>query len=195
MDGTLFDTERFHTQAFLKIGQDFKITPPGSLTEVHQLLVGKADHLVFEVVRNWRGFPKEWSARDFVNIKTSNLLALLKGIPAEQFFPDQLRSLLSEAKLEGFFLALVTSSEKVITQEMLKISGLDQTFNLVLTRDDCPEHKPHPWPYLKALEISGIAATQTVIFEDSQVGLSAALASGAQVVKVEWHPEFEISKV
>ncbi len=28
MDGTLFDTERFHTQAFLKIGKDHQVIPP-----------------------------------------------------------------------------------------------------------------------------------------------------------------------
>ena len=195
MDGTLFDTERFHTQAFLKIGKDHQVIPPGSLASVHQLLVGKADHLVFEVVKSWQGFPQHWSAQDFVDIKTRNLLELLKEIPSRDFFHHELENLLKEAKADRHFLALVTSSEKIITSQLLALTGLDKIFDLVLTRDDCEKHKPDPWPYLKALKVSGFSPAETIIFEDSQVGIAAAIAAGTNVVQVGWHPEFDINKV
>jgi HAD superfamily hydrolase (TIGR01509 family) len=84
-------------------------------------------------------------------------------------------------------MALVTSSEKVVTDELLKISGLDHFFHLILTRDDCPKHKPDPWPYLKAVELSKLQQHQIIIFEDSTVGLEAAISSAHHVIKVEWY--------
>lgn len=195
MDGTLFDTERFHTKAFIKLGTDHKIVPPHSMEKIHQMLVGKADHLVFEVVKHWTNFPAHWSAQDFVNNKTQNLLTLLQEVPAEDFFPSALRELLLKAQQENMYVALVTSSEKVITHRLLKMAGVENLFQLLVTRDDSPKHKPDPWPYLHALKHSQTAADETLIFEDSEVGLSAAKASGCHVVKVEWHGEFDINKV
>lgn len=195
MDGTLFDTEGFHTRAFLRIGEEWKIRPPLPLKEIHSLLVGKADHLVYEVVKSWEGFPREWGAEDFVRTKTNFLLESMKMISPEEYFPKALRELLEAARTAGLRLALVTSSEKIITTELLELAGLTPLFDLVLTRDDCPEHKPHPWPYLRALEVLGVRAGDAVIFEDSTVGLLAAEAAGANVVKVEWHAPFDISKV
>lgn len=189
MDGTLLDTEKYHTQAFLKIGNDYGIVPPHSPEIIHGLLVGRADHLVFEVVRNWPGFPEAWSARDFVNEKNQNLLRILKSIPREKFLPSAVVNLLQEAKAANLTLALVTSSEKIVTEELLRMGGVRDFFTVVLTRDDCPHHKPDPWPYVKALELSQMSPEEVVIFEDSDVGISAALGSKANVMRADWYPK------
>jgi HAD superfamily hydrolase (TIGR01509 family) len=84
-------------------------------------------------------------------------------------------------------IALITSSERKITEELLRLVGLNDFFNFVLTRDDSLKLKPDPWPYLKALELSGLSQDEVIIFEDSDVGLEAALQSGCHVAKVEWY--------
>lgn len=189
MDGTLLDSERYHTQAFLKIGKDHGIVPPHSPEVIHGMLVGRADHLVYEVVKHWPGFPAAWSARDFVNEKNRNLLGILKSVPRAKFLPESVVGLLKEAKNSGLTLALVTSSEKVVTEELLRMGEIRDFFSLVLTRDDCPAHKPDPWPYKKALELTGLKPDQVIIFEDSDVGITAALGSGANVYRADWHPK------
>lgn len=189
MDGTLLDTEKYHTLAFLKIGKDHGIVPPHSPEVIHGLLVGRADHLVFEVVRHWEGFPKAWSAQDFVNEKNQNLLSILKSVPREKFLPSEVVNLLHEARNANLTLALVTSSEKIVTEELLRMGGVREFFTVVLTRDDCPHHKPDPWPYLKALELTKMSPHEVIVFEDSDVGVTAALGSKAAVVRVDWHPK------
>ncbi len=189
MDGTLLDSERYHTQAFLKIGKDYGIVPPHSPEVIHGLLVGRADHLVFEVVRHWPGFPKNWTARDFVNEKNNNLLGILRSIPREKFLPPEVVALLNQARVANLTLALVTSSEKVVTEELLRMGGIRDFFSLILTRDDCPQHKPDPWPYRKALELTSMEPGEVVIFEDSDVGIAAAQGSGAHVMRADWHPK------
>lgn len=186
MDGTLFNTESYHTQALLKIGQDYKIRPPYDAQEVHSIMMGKADYLVFDIAKSWEGFPKDWSVEDFVNEKNRNLLKILSNTKASEYFPDETRKLLGEIKARKIFLALVTSSEKVITEKLLTFANVLSDFDLVLTRDDCLKHKPEPWPYLKAMEAAKKIPAETLIFEDSDVGILAARNSGAHVIKVEW---------
>lgn len=187
MDGTLFNTESIHADAMMMIAGKYHIRPPYSPEAVHQLMMGKADHLVFEIIKYWEGVPKDWTARDFITEKNANVITLLKRTDLSTYFSPLVQNLLNEAKLEGLYLSLITSSEKLVTEELLKITGLDNFFHLVLTRDDCPKHKPDPWPYLKAMEISGLETHEVIIFEDSHVGLEAATLSGPHVVKVEWY--------
>lgn len=187
MDGTLFNTESVHADAMLMIAKKYKIRPPYSPEQVHGLMMGKADHLVFEIIKDWEGVPREWTAVDFINEKNANLIELLKTIPAERYFLPEVLALINEAKAAGLFIALVTSSEKVVTLELLKITKLESFFHFVLTRDDSPQVKPDPWPYLKAKEVSGFEHHEILIFEDSNVGLEAASASGSHVIKVEWY--------
>lgn len=187
MDGTLFDTEPYHTQAFLKIGKDHQIIPPHPLEIIHEMLVGKADHLVYEVVKSWKGFPEHWKVEDFVLEKSQNLMTILQQLMPDSFFNPKLRKLLLEARTRKMYLGLVTSSEKDITTYLLHLAGLEGFFDLVLTRDDCPRHKPDPWPYFKAIESAGVSAHEVLVFEDSGVGIEAAHASGAHVIKVKWH--------
>lgn len=187
MDGTLFDTEIYHTQALQKIGQDQKILPPLGPAELHQLLMGKADHLVYDIVKDWQGFPEHWDVHTFVNEKNRHLLSILKSVHGDAFFSPSIRKLLETAKAEGFKLGLVTSSEKLITQELLRLVKLEQFFHFVLTRDDSDQVKPDPWPYLKAMEILKSSHETTLIFEDSNVGIMAAQRSLAHVIKAEWY--------
>ncbi len=69
MDGTLFNTEPHHAKAFIQMGVENRITPPYSKEIVHQLLVGKADYLVFDIVKSWPGFPPDWTKEDFIKLK------------------------------------------------------------------------------------------------------------------------------
>lgn len=187
MDGTLFNTESYHAEAMFMIGARYNIRPPYSAETVHELMMGKADHLVFEIIKDWEGVPRDWTAADFIHQKNANLIEILEKVDPAKYFPTQILSLLIEAKSEGLYLALVTSSEKIITEELLKLANVRDFFQLILTRDDCPTHKPDPWPYLKAMKESHFDKTEIIIFEDSLVGLEAAQSSGAHVIKVGWY--------
>lgn len=187
MDGTIFNSESIHAEAMFLIAKEYNIRSPLSPDAVHQLLMGKADHLVFEIIKDWEGVPKEWTAEDFIARKNANVIELLRKAELSSFFAREVSQLLTDARKDGLFIALVTSSEKVVTEELLKIAKLDTFFDYVLTRDDTPHVKPNPWPYLKAREISGFEVFETLIFEDSNVGLEAASLSGSHVIKVEWY--------
>lgn len=187
MDGTLFDSEKYHTLALQSIGQEQKIVPPFGPKELHELMMGKADHLLFELIKDWPGFPSHWSARDFVNEKNRHLLNIIKNLNGKSFFLAGIEKLLNEAKLSHLQIGLVTSSEKIITNELLALSGIAYYFEYILTRDDSLKVKPDPWPYLKALNHFKAEPETTIVFEDSYVGLEAAAGAGVHVIKAQWY--------
>lgn len=185
MDGTLCDSEHLHAKAFAKMSQDHQINIPYPPEIVHQKLVGKADHFVFEEVKSWPGFPSHFTLESFRNEKNKNLLDLL-DLP-QKLLNQEMNILLNEIKENKLILGLVTSSEKIITEKIIKNSDVTHLFDFFITRDDCPKHKPDPYPYLKAIEYSKLAANECVIFEDSQVGLDAAIGSGANYFWAQWY--------
>lgn len=62
--------------------------------------------------------------------------------------------------------------------------GATGDFDLILAGEDVVKGKPSPEIYKTVMSRLGVASEQTLIFEDSQVGLQAAEASGAHFIKV-----------
>lgn len=58
----------------------------------------------------------------------------------------------------------------------------------VLSALDVEHHKPSPDAFLKAMQIEGCTPQQTLIFEDSRVGIEAAERSKAPYVVVKFDP-------
>ena len=68
---------------------------------------------------------------------------------------------------------------------VMRYLGIENDIDGLLSSDDVVKSKPHPDCFLKAMEMAGVTPSQTVIFEDSEIGLAAAEASGAAYFKVE----------
>jgi HAD superfamily hydrolase (TIGR01509 family) len=49
----------------------------------------------------------------------------------------------------------------------------------IISGDDVERPKPYPDCFLKAMELEGVLPSETIIFEDSAVGIEAARLSGA----------------
>lgn len=63
--------------------------------------------------------------------------------------------------------------------------GIENQVDAILSSDDVVRSKPHPDCFIKAMDMAGVTPAETIIFEDSQIGLDAAKASGAAYFKVE----------
>jgi beta-phosphoglucomutase len=66
----------------------------------------------------------------------------------------------------------------------LTAAGLDGLVAATVTADDISHGKPDPEGYLRALELLGAKARETVAFEDSEPGIDAARAAGIRCVAV-----------
>ena len=63
-------------------------------------------------------------------------------------------------------------------RDILDYFGLAQFFDLILTGDDVNQKKPHPEGFLLAMENFGVTAGDSIVFEDSEEGIQAAVSAG-----------------
>ena len=61
---------------------------------------------------------------------------------------------------------------------ILQYTNIYQFTKLLITADDCNNHKPHPEPYLKAIDYFNADKNKCIIFEDSYSGFTSAINSG-----------------
>jgi HAD superfamily hydrolase (TIGR01509 family) len=79
---------------------------------------------------------------------------------------------------ERYRMAIVTSCEPQHFRRIHRDPAFLGLFEFILTRSDYRESKPHPEPYLLALERSGLSPEECLVIEDSERGLRAAKAAG-----------------
>lgn len=79
----------------------------------------------------------------------------------------------------GYKTAVVTTASKENCREILDAFNIMKIFDLILTHDDIENTKPDPEGFLKAMLYFKAEPKETIIFEDSDVGIEAAKQSGA----------------
>jgi HAD superfamily hydrolase (TIGR01509 family) len=85
--------------------------------------------------------------------------------------------------LSGTKQGLVSASPRPIVDGVLR--GMSEKFfDVTVGAGDIERTKPFPDPYLHAAKLLGVDIAQSLIFEDSPTGITAAVASGAFVVAV-----------
>lgn len=93
--------------------------------------------------------------------------------------PEFLKSL----KEAGIPTAIVTSSnDKKMSNVYRALPEVRSLVDMILTSEHFTKSKPDPECFLKGMELLGGTPADTVIFEDSIHGLTAARASGAKVI-------------
>lgn len=68
---------------------------------------------------------------------------------------------------------------------IMRYLRLDSSIDGIISGDDVERPKPYPDCFLKAMEIEGVTPEETIVFEDSSVGLEAARRSGATYVRIK----------
>ncbi len=88
----------------------------------------------------------------------------------------------------GVRVVVVTSKRRRSVEMALeKFPGLDLVVDLFVTMEDTTEHKPHPEPLLKGLELAGdVPREKAVYVGDSPFDVQAAKAAGLTSVAVSW---------
>lgn len=93
---------------------------------------------------------------------------------------------LSQLKSAGVILGVVTGKRRQLALRGLRLFGLDAYMQVIVTPEDTTEHKPHPAPVLKALELLGEQPDHTVMVGDSTLDLACARAAGTYTAAVGW---------
>lgn len=180
LDGTMLNSEPLHSKALLELLKNSKKYDVESLQKE---FVGLSDDDVFYKIKD-----QEELYLDFDSFKQKkeevfkNLLEEISDL--DSYINPGLFSVLSLIKEKGIPLGLVSASHRGIGQMLLDKFDLNSHFPLKVFREDTFLTKPDPSPYLKASRDLRVNPTEILIFEDSKVGLTAALGSGATVYQL-----------
>ena len=97
---------------------------------------------------------------------------------------EPLLALVKASKKDGVKIALVTNASRQNVEEILKTFGIRECFDYVMTQEDISKPKPDPSCFIETMQRFEAKPEETLIFEDSPVGLQAAKDSGAEYYQV-----------
>jgi len=92
--------------------------------------------------------------------------------------------LIAGFKAMGGKTAIASTARKENLMNVLNYLGIADHFNLIYAGSDVKEGKPSPEIYIKAMLALNSKPESTLIFEDSEVGIKAAIASGAKLIQI-----------
>jgi HAD superfamily hydrolase (TIGR01509 family) len=175
LDGTLAQTEHIHLAAFNAL-----LAPSGRSLDDEAFVrhvSGRANDDIMTFLfpdaaaaeRLRLADAKEASFRD---IAVAGGVALTPGAA----------ELLQWARKRHVATGLVTNAPRANAEMMIAVLGLADAFDVVITADELARSKPHPDPYLAAIETLGLSAAATVAIEDSLTGITAAAAAAIGVI-------------
>ena len=98
---------------------------------------------------------------------------------------EPLWSFAQDFRSKGGKVWICSTGQRDNIENAMRHLSIEGMVDGILTSDDVTESKPSPEAFLKAMSIEGVTPAETLIFEDSAVGLAAAKASGAAYFKVE----------
>lgn len=168
LDGTLFDTKDVNYFAY---------------KEALEAYGYKLDYQYYCNFCNGRHYtdflPQITTADEGILLELHKIKKALYKKYLSRAVPNQhLINIIKLLKLE-YRTALVTTASKENCLQLLEQFQLVDMFDLILTQDDITKIKPDPEGFLKAMNYFNAKSKETIIFEDSDVGLEAAKRTGA----------------
>lgn len=180
MDGTLVDSEKLWdivlSEGARRLGGELT-------TEQRTALVGS------NMTSTSRRLL-EFAGRDVTDAAADEIAHWMRGRTAE-LFSDALpwrpgaREALESLRSAGVPCALVTSTERGLTELALNTIGREFFAATVCGDEVDGRNKPDPEPYLRAARLLDVDPTACVAVEDSPVGAASAETAGCTVVVVE----------
>ncbi len=182
MDGVLVDSEVYWDQARV----DFAVERGLRWTDAMQRqAMGRS-------TVGWAGVMRDELALDMT---LEAIIAEMKArviAKYEERMPTRPGALESVAAMQGHYrIGLASGSPTEIIKAVLRITGLDQRFEVMIYGDEVPRGKPAPDIYWEALKQMGVAAENALGIEDSANGLRALKAAGLLAVAAP-SPDFPL---
>ena len=179
MDGTLVDTEPYWIGAEIELVQAH-----GGEWDEHmaQALVGSA---LEDTAKTLQDAGVKLSAREIIDFLSDRVIA---GIRRELPWRPGAQELLAELHANGLRCVLVTMSEGPLAAEV--VAALPEPyFEFLVTGDQVSNGKPHPEPYLTAVERlretdPELGVAHCVAFEDSIPGVASAMAADVATIAI-----------
>ena len=178
LDGTIANTElEAHLPAFNKSFESLDIGwfwDENTYIDLLKINGGK-NRIAFYATQKNENFTQELISK-IHHEKQKHYLSLVKD--GAVTLKNGVNRLVNELKIKDVRQFVVTSSSRIqVTLLINLLFGDKNPFEFFISSEDVELHKPHPLPYLKAIALSGIKTSNSIVFEDSIPGVKSSLAA------------------
>jgi len=168
-DGTLVDTESIYFKATQKILLELGV----EMTREWFIEYSLKRNFSSWSLLDGKGYRAE-EVNQFRNKRNDYYAELLsEEVHLMPGVLETLKSLKGKARM-----SVVTTSRRMHFNIILEKTGIADYFEFFIVNEDVQNEKPHPKPYLKAIEISGCNPDDCIAVEDTERGLIAAKKAG-----------------
>lgn len=176
-DGLLFDTERISIKAWDLAGNEL-----GFHLEESFLCTIRGANANDAARRFKERFGDEY---DFLKLRGRKQEIFVKMLrEMEMPVKPGVKELLTYLREKGYKIAMATASAREYSMDNLRLAGIDEFFDHVITGDMVKEAKPNPEIFLKAAEALGEKPENCLVLEDSLNGVEAGIKGGFVTVMV-----------
>ncbi len=177
LDGTLFDSEELHYQAFeeamKEAGHEFR--------ELAQEIVfqGSFKDLFKEVAKRLKITDEQMAL-----IYQRKLELTISSSFADVDLIDGILSFLEFLKEQSVPMGVVTNADREYVDHILNEHNVTKYFQQTVSTSEIDNPKPDPEGYLKAAELMNIEPANILVFENSDIGIMAAKAANMNVIAI-----------
>lgn len=179
LDGVLVDSKEIHFNALNLALDEFGDNYIIHRHEQDTVYEGLTTNAKLQILTETKGLPKELH-RNVWRRKQEYSAVLFESISRD----EDLVSLFKFIKSRGIKIAVASNSIRQTLDTCLKSLGVQPYVDYSLSNEDVELPKPDPQIYNTCMEHFNSLPNETIIFEDSEIGLRSAYATGARVEKV-----------
>lgn len=189
MDGVIVDNTPYHIRAWKAFCKQYDI-----VLDEDKYLKHVNGRTMREATQNI--FNRPLSAEEIIKYTEEK-----EGIYRELYRPDirpaqGLLAFLEHLAANDVSRAIATSATAVNVDFVVKATGIERYFDIILDENSIIKGKPDPEIYLKTARALGKEPSHCVVFEDSISGIQAAINAGTKVVGLATtHPEEMLTNV
>jgi len=175
LDGTLADSLRVMRRTYAAFLRQFAVTATDAEFDS---LNGPPLRTVVATLKSTHGLPG--SEGELLVLYNALLVREYERVEAYEGAEE----LLSGVRRAGWSTCVVTSSNETLTHGWLMRVGLRHHIDEIVGSERSGRGKPHPDPYLFALQALGCSASASFALEDSRQGAMAAVAAGLRTLVI-----------
>ncbi len=182
LDGTIVDTDEFWDEAFKKVIKsiDENINEAVIYTSKTGTNLSEKWSTIFYIEPELKA--KIGSVEKAISLTETAYLEIIKD---KEITPkDGFWECLTEFKKQKIKVGLTTNTRRSITEVVLAKLNIKDVFDITICGDEISKPKPDKEIYIKAMQALKVTSQQTLVFEDSNVGIESAISAGAYVVIV-----------
>jgi beta-phosphoglucomutase len=183
MDGVLYNSMPYHAKSWIQTFGEFKLVLPE-----FEPYMNEGSTALFTVQQMFKKYLHREATSDECEHIRKRKHEVMAGMPPSDIFPA-MPGLLKVIHQQNIDCWVVTGSaqESLINRLVEEFGGILRREKMI-TAHDVTQGKPHPEPYLKAMQSSGYEKHQALVIENAPLGVRSAKAAGLFTIAVNTGP-------